>query len=96
MKPRSPLFPFRPPHSALSGKSTLMRLLEGSLSPTWGSIERYGRIRTGMLTQHLADSLAPDLTPVQALIERVRRGGEGAQKAALREQEVHDYLGAYG
>lgn len=79
-----------------SGKSTLMGLLGGSLDPTQGSIQRYGRLRVVVLSQHLADSLDPALTPLEALAECVKRGGEGAQKDALREQEAHDYLGAYG
>ena len=72
-----------------------MGLLGGSLDPTQGFIQRYGRLRVGVLSQHLADSLDSALTPLEALAECVKRAGEGAQKEALREQEAHDYLGAY-
>ena len=80
-----------------AGKSTLMGLIEGSLHPAGGSVERYGRLRIGLFSQHL--DLDPDLSPMDALMERARESSSDSaqqQQQGLRDQEAYDYLGGFG
>ena len=46
-------------HSSLSllGKSTLLKLMAGTLSPTSGSISRHSHLKIGVYSQHSADQL---------------------------------------
>lgn len=44
------------------GKSTLMGLIAGALSPRTGSVERYGALKVGFFTQHHVDSLTTPTT----------------------------------
>jgi len=52
------------------GKSTLLGLLFGSLRPTEGSISINQHLRIGYFTQHFADQLDMDVSPVQHLAKK--------------------------
>jgi len=47
------------------GKSTLVNLMSGDLSPTEGSIKRHQHLMMGRFHQHSADVLEPDLNPLE-------------------------------
>lgn len=61
------------------GKSTLLMLLSGKLTPNEGDIERNAVV--GVYDQHLADALPGDITPVQFLINMKK----GTEVIAARE-----------
>ena len=49
------------------GKSTILNILKGDLSPNEGDILRDSRLRIGFYNQHVSDTLPPDMTPVEFL-----------------------------
>ena len=53
-----------------NGKSTLIRLLAGRLSPLGGDISVAPKLRVGYFTQHQADELDPEATPIIELTRR--------------------------
>ena len=53
-----------------NGKSTLIRLLAGRLSPLEGDISVAPNLRVGYFTQHQADELDPEATPIVELARR--------------------------
>ncbi len=57
-----------------SGKTSLLRLLLGSLAPTAGRVRRGKTVRTAMLTQEVRELDAPDLAGlrVQEAVEQVK------------------------
>mmetsp|Transcript_54580 Transcript_54580/g.151425 ORF Transcript_54580/g.151425 Transcript_54580/m.151425 type:complete len:598 (-) Transcript_54580:67-1860(-) len=46
------------------GKSTLIKLMSGELSPTEGSIKKHQHLTLGQFHQHSAEVLEPDLSPL--------------------------------
>jgi ATP-binding cassette subfamily F protein 2 len=50
-----------------TGKSTLLNLITGALSPTEGSINRHGQLKLAKYSQHSADQLPYDRSPVEHL-----------------------------
>ena len=53
-----------------NGKTTLVKLLNGELTPTEGSIDRAPDCRVAMVTQHHADQLDLSLTPLAFMKKR--------------------------
>lgn len=53
-----------------SGKSTFLKLLMGTLSPSQGTILRYNSLRIGRYDQHFEDLLSFDVTPIEFLMSR--------------------------
>jgi ATPase subunit of ABC transporter with duplicated ATPase domains len=53
-----------------AGKSSLLRLLTGSLEPTVGEVLRNSRMRIGRYDQHFEELLPFDKTPVNFLMEQ--------------------------
>mmetsp|Transcript_30899 Transcript_30899/g.88582 ORF Transcript_30899/g.88582 Transcript_30899/m.88582 type:complete len:597 (+) Transcript_30899:68-1858(+) len=47
------------------GKSTLVKLMSGELSPTEGTIKRHQHLMMGQFHQHSAEVLEPDLSPLE-------------------------------
>ncbi len=70
-----------------NGKSTFAKLISSRLQPMGGGITKARRMRIGYFAQHQLDELAPQLTPVQHLMNLLPN---------LREQEVRTRLGAAG
>jgi ATP-binding cassette subfamily F protein 2 len=50
-----------------TGKSTLLNLITGALQPTEGSINRHGQLKLAKYSQHSADQLPYDRSPVEHL-----------------------------
>ena len=69
-----------------TGKSTLLRLLRGTLEPTRGEVIRHHHLRIGWYDQHFESLLPFDSTPVAFLHETC-----GVQKLEARK-----YLGMFG
>ena len=64
----------RPPPTP-AGKSTLMNLLAGDLTPTQGEQRRSHKLRVGRYAQHFVDALKMDETPVDYLLTRFPESG---------------------
>ena len=55
-----------------NGKSTLVKLLAGQLSPIAGQITKSNKLRIGYFAQHQTDELNINETPINA-VSRIRR-----------------------
>jgi ATP-binding cassette subfamily F protein 3 len=69
------------------GKSTLMNLLAGDLTPALGEVKKYHRLRIGYFSQHTVDQLEVDLTPIQQMMKVFPEA---------TEQECHAHYGGVG
>ncbi|CAG8447406.1 10997_t:CDS:2 [Ambispora gerdemannii] len=65
------------------GKSTLMGLLAGSLTPTRGTITRNSRLKLGYFAQHHVDALDLRISAVQLLIQKYPGTSEATARAHL-------------
>jgi ATP-binding cassette, subfamily F, member 3 len=78
------------------GKSTLVKLLIGSLKPTKGEVERHPRLRMGYYAQHsveeLSDAKAASQTAVQYFLAKLREGGDND----VDEPTARACLGTFG
>lgn len=70
-----------------TGKTTLLKLLEGELSPTAGSIEINRKLIIGRFNQHFVDVLKMDQNPVEYLHSRFPE---------VNELELRKHLGRFG
>jgi ATP-binding cassette, subfamily F, member 1 len=77
-----------------TGKTTIMNLLTGVLSPTKGLVNRNKSLKIGCYNQHFADTLPSDITPIQHLINQDAELKKEDPKKA--EQLMHKYLGSLG
>ncbi|XP_072176841.1 ATP-binding cassette sub-family F member 1-like [Diadema setosum] len=68
------------------GKSTFLKLLQGELSPLKGEIRKNHRLRIGSYSQHSADQLTMDVSPVEYL----------QTKYNLQYQDCRKLLGRFG
>ncbi|XP_067941032.1 ATP-binding cassette sub-family F member 1-like [Watersipora subatra] len=68
------------------GKSTLVKLLVGDLTPTNGEMRKNHRVRVGKYDQHSADQLDLDTSPVEYL----------GNKFNLEYQKARKMLGSFG
>lgn len=71
------------------GKSTLLKIFTGQLSPTSGTVSRHTHLKLGMYTQHSADSL--DLTKCALDFVRDKYASKSQDYQYWRQQ-----LGKYG
>ena len=82
------------------GKSTLLKLLTGEISPTEGEVKINHRLRIGIYNQHSADQLGRDETPVEYLQRNFdiplqgecARDGECRWRRAPRAPCAHAYF----
>lgn len=70
-----------------SGKTTLLRTIAQELAPIKGEVYVYPRLIVGYFSQHVADSLPLDKTPVACL---------KAQFPEATENEIRAQLGSFG
>jgi ATPase subunit of ABC transporter with duplicated ATPase domains len=77
-----------------SGKTSLLRLLMGTLPPTAGRVKRGRTVRTAMLTQEVGELDAPDVARlrVQEAVEKVR----GSVRIGDRDVTAGQLLEALG
>lgn len=69
------------------GKSTLIKLLAGRLSPIDGTIAKSGKLRVGYFAQHQADELDLEATPIIEL---------GRKRKKDTDEQLRRHLGRYG
>lgn len=67
-----------------NGKTTLVKLLLGELTPTEGEIRVPGRVRTALVNQHHADQIDLDLTPLEYMLLVFPGDGSYEHKLKLR------------
>jgi len=67
-----------------NGKTTLVKLMLGELSPTEGEIRRSNQVRFALVNQHHADQIDFDLTPLQYMLEKFPGDGSYAHEQSLR------------
>lgn len=70
-----------------NGKSTLVKLLAGHLSPQLGEIHKSGKLKVGYFAQFQTDELDVTLTPYQTMQQVMK---------TLPEPKVRAVLGAFG
>ena len=69
------------------GKSTLLGLIGGSLSPTAGHITRSSKCRIAVFAQHHVDGLDMTLSPLAMMVRSY---------PGVLEQELRNHLGSFG
>ncbi|MDW6002772.1 ABC transporter ATP-binding protein [Vibrio mangrovi] len=70
-----------------AGKSTLIKLLSGELKPQSGSLTYSQGVKIGYFAQHQLETLHPEETPLQHLMQIAPNH---------TEQQLRDYLGSFG
>ncbi|MBY0408055.1 MAG: ATP-binding cassette domain-containing protein, partial [Rickettsiales bacterium] len=66
-----------------NGKSTLVKIISGRLSPQLGEIHKSGKLRVGYFAQFQTDELDVALTPYEILKDVMKSSGEPKVRAAL-------------
>lgn len=61
------------------GKSTLLKLIMGEITPTDGMVRRNHKVRIGRYSQHFVDHMPMDVTPVDYLLSVARDVGDDDQ-----------------
>ena len=69
------------------GKSTLIKLLAGKLSPIHGQLQHSSKLNIGYFSQHQTDELSDGSTPYEILKHHMPRA---------MEEKVRSHLGAFG
>lgn len=83
------------------GKSTLVQLLSGGLTPTHGNITRHPGLRIGHYTQHFVDELssvrhsALDILRTKAEKETAEAISKGREATAPKEGDLRKWLGGF-
>lgn len=70
-----------------AGKSTLIKLLSGELNPQGGDLTYSQGVKIGYFAQHQLETLHPEETPLQHLMQIA---------PSHTEQQLRDYLGSFG
>ncbi|WP_394243583.1 ABC transporter ATP-binding protein [Vibrio astriarenae] len=70
-----------------AGKSTLIKLLSGELKPQGGELTYSQGVKTGYFAQHQLETLHPEETPLQHMMQIAPNH---------TEQQLRDYLGSFG
>jgi len=70
------------------GKSTLLKLMVGTLNPTQGMVRRHQHLKFGWYHQHLTDSLDLELTPLEYMLKEFP--GE------LEPEKMRSVIGRFG
>ncbi len=67
-----------------NGKTTLVKLLTGSLEPVEGECKRAGGVRISLVNQHHADQLDLRKTPLQFMLDKFPGNGSNEHELKLR------------
>ncbi len=60
--------PFPPSPAPGTGKSTLLKLMVGTLEPVDGMVKRHNHLRIGQYHQHLTELLDPEKSPLEYMV----------------------------
>ncbi|ORY85768.1 ribosome biogenesis ATPase [Protomyces lactucae-debilis] len=74
-----------------TGKSTLLNLITGALSPVEGSVSKYAGLKIAKYSQHSADQLPYDETPLDFVMNKYKPDYPGQEVAYWRA-----WLGRFG
>jgi ATP-binding cassette subfamily F protein 3 len=74
-----------------NGKSTMMKLIAGKLTPMAGEMVRSGKLRIGYFSQHQTEELDVNETPFEAMSRMVRQKTGDAKESSVRAK-----LGQFG
>ncbi|MEZ0260769.1 MAG: ABC-F family ATP-binding cassette domain-containing protein [Alphaproteobacteria bacterium] len=74
-----------------NGKSTMMKLIAGRLSPMAGELVRSGKLRIGYFSQHQTEELDVESTPFQEMARLTKQ-----KTGDYKEHIVRAKLGAFG
>jgi ATP-binding cassette subfamily F protein 3 len=74
-----------------NGKSTMIKLIAGKLTPVGGEMVRSGKLRIGYFSQHQTEELDVNETPVQSMTRMVRQ-----KTGTAKESQVRARLGQFG
>ena len=78
------------------GKSTFLKLLDGSLEPTKGFVRRHAKLQLARFTQHHIEMMDPE----NDAVTHMRKLGTGGIKAdgtsEVTVEEARKYLGRFG
>ncbi|HYD18597.1 MAG TPA: ABC-F family ATP-binding cassette domain-containing protein [Patescibacteria group bacterium] len=74
-----------------NGKSTMMKLIAGKLSPMQGELVRSGKLRIGYFSQHQTEELDVNSTPFQEMARLTKQ-----KTGDYKEHIVRAVLGAFG
>ncbi|MDI1229513.1 MAG: ABC-F family ATP-binding cassette domain-containing protein [bacterium] len=74
-----------------NGKSTMMKLIAGKLSPMQGEMVRSGKLRIGYFSQHQTEELDVNSTPFQEMARLTKQ-----KTGDYKEHIVRAVLGAFG
>ncbi len=74
-----------------NGKSTLMKLIAGKLTPMQGEMVRSGKLRIGYFSQHQTEELDVESTPFQEMARMMQQ-----KTGDWKETQVRARLGAFG
>lgn len=80
------------------GKSTLVQIIQGSLKPTHGRVERQSRLKIGHYTQHFVDELsAVKESAIALLADHARKVDTGADGIPIepKEGDLRRWLGSF-
>eukprot|EP01114_Cavostelium_apophysatum_P016093 TRINITY_DN451_c0_g1_i1.p1 TRINITY_DN451_c0_g1~~TRINITY_DN451_c0_g1_i1.p1 ORF type:complete len:595 (-),score=204.43 TRINITY_DN451_c0_g1_i1:44-1828(-) len=69
------------------GKSTLLKLMVGEITPTQGTVRRHNHLRLGWYHQHLTDQLDVDLSPLEYMMKEF---------PGIELQVMRSVVGRYG
>ena len=80
------------------GKSTLLKLMIGELTPTEGDVGRHGHLRIAYYNQHSEDILDLELSPLQFLPKFFPQGVvlSGSDRIQPEVEQWRQILGKYG
>ncbi|PUZ52737.1 hypothetical protein GQ55_6G293700 [Panicum hallii var. hallii] len=66
-----------------AGKSTLLKLMTGELSPLDGMVRRHNHLRIAQFHQHLAEKLDLDMSALEYMVKEYPGNGEERMRAAV-------------
>mmetsp|Transcript_4055 Transcript_4055/g.8766 ORF Transcript_4055/g.8766 Transcript_4055/m.8766 type:complete len:605 (-) Transcript_4055:1170-2984(-) len=66
-----------------TGKSTLLKLMVGTLEPLDGMVKRHNHLRIGQYHQHLTELLTPDLSPLEYMMQQYKDVPETTMRSQI-------------
>lgn len=77
-----------------TGKTTLVKIIQGQLEPTVGEVKRATGVRIEVVNQHHADQLSYDMSPLSFMVHKYPGDGSNAHELKLRSHLASCGIGA--